>query len=71
MKQDPPIQDSSTYSPADLAWAKEKVQDILFGCELNIRLKHAGLCSKYICEMDEADIARYALLVSQLLEVRI
>jgi len=38
----------------ELAWARYKVIDILAGCVLNIHLRDAQMCPKYLHEMTEA-----------------
>ena len=52
--------------PADLAWAKEKVKDVMFGCVLNLRLKQSGICKKFICEMTAPELQEYVGLISRL-----
>lgn len=44
----------------DLIWAKSKLDDILFGCILNIKLHQSNLCPKLIIDMDEQDMEDYA-----------
>jgi hypothetical protein len=43
----------------DILWAKKKLEDVLFGCHLNIKLHGAGICPLLIVDMDEQDILEY------------
>lgn len=48
-----------TVNNPDFIWAKEKLNDILFGCILNIKLYQSGICEKLILNMDNDDINKY------------
>jgi hypothetical protein len=55
-------------TPAELAWASEMLKDIFCGCLLNMKLKRAGLCPKYIYEMEQAgDYRKYGAVLEDLL----
>lgn len=50
-------------------WADYNVRSLISGCILNIRLKEAGICDKYFCEMSEREIDRYLLLIQELSKI--
>ena len=47
----------------DFLWAKQKLDDVLFGCILNIKLFQSGICSKLLINMDEQDMLDYSKLL--------
>lgn len=53
-----------------MEWAREAVKDVFFGCVLNITLKTGGVCTKYIYEMNEAEILDYLQMVTDLFDVK-
>lgn len=57
-------------SVSDLAWAKSALDDVLFGCILNIQLTQAGICSKYIFEMTDSEMAEYVKILDEIYESR-
>lgn len=58
---------SSLPTQASAEWARDRLQDVLFGCELNWKLKRAGLCPKYIFEMSDVEYRQYCLILDDLL----
>lgn len=65
-----PNQKNVRPSKADMEWAREAVKDVFFGCVLNITLKTGGVCTKYIYEMNEAEILDYLQMVTDLFDVK-
>lgn len=49
----------------DQEWAKEALRDVLFGCVLNIRLKSAGICTKYIKDMSNEELISYGKMLEE------
>ena len=47
--------------------AKEQLDDVLFGCVLNIKLYQSGICPKLIIDMDETDINEYLKMLENIL----
>lgn len=47
--------------------AKEQLDDVLFGCVLNIKLYQSGICPKLIVDMDETDINEYIKMLEGIL----
>ena len=43
----------------ELIWAKKKLDEVIFGCVLNIKLHQSGICPMLIIEMDEQDLKDY------------
>jgi len=56
---------SKQYLVKDIIWATEKLNDVLFGCVLNIKLYDSGICSKYISDMSEKELEDYTGLLEQ------
>jgi hypothetical protein len=50
-------------------WARNSIRDLISGCVLNIQLKNAGICEKYICDMTNEEIERYYDLIVKLKRV--
>jgi hypothetical protein len=70
MRPDPttkPSQQFSTPNEAELTWARELLKDVLCGCILNMKLKRAGLCPKFFCEMADEDFRQYGEILEALL----
>ena len=58
----------NTPSQVEIDWASEQVKDMFCGCLLNIKLRRAGLCPKYICEMNSShDYRQYGAILAELL----
>jgi hypothetical protein len=53
-------------SPEDMAWAKEKMKDVLFGCVLNVKLYQTGYCPKLLHEMNAEEFKAYTMLIDGL-----
>jgi len=53
------------YLVKDINWAAEKLNNVLFGCSLNIKLHDSGICSKYIFEMSDKELDDYTCLIEQ------
>jgi hypothetical protein len=53
------------YLVKDIIWAKERLNDVLFGCVLNIKLYDSGICSKHISDMSEKELEDYTCLLEQ------
>jgi len=53
------------YLVKDVIWATEKLNDVLFGCVLNIKLHDSGICGKYISDMSEKELEDYTGLLEQ------
>jgi hypothetical protein len=51
-------------------WAKDKLDDILFGCVLNIKLFQSGICEKLIINMDSEDLREYGKLLDVIFNAR-
>jgi len=56
---------SRQFSIKDINWATEKLNDVLFGCILNIKLHNSGICSKYISDMTKKELEDYTCLLEQ------
>lgn len=55
-------------TPAEIHWADELLKDIFCGCVLNLKLKRAGLCPKYLCDMTQnSDYREYGAVLEHLL----
>lgn len=70
MRPDPTTksnQQRTQPNQAELAWARELLKDVLCGCVLNIKLKRAGLCPKFFCEMADEDFRQYGEILEGLL----
>lgn len=53
---------------AELDWASEMLKNIFCSCVLNIKLKNAGLCPTYFCEMKSPiDYRNYGAILEDLL----
>lgn len=50
----------------DHKWAQEAVTLLIAGCVLNAELKKARICDKYLCEMSDAEVERYTVLIENL-----
>jgi hypothetical protein len=60
-----PIKKAPVLRP-DLIWAKNKLEEVLFGCVLNIKLYQSGICSKLITEMSEAEMVDYTKMLDNI-----
>ena len=58
---------SHGISKEQLDWARERLDWVIFNCYINVRLINAGICNKFIHQMDELEYQSYDRLVSQLL----
>jgi len=58
--------DKQPPKPEDLAWAKEKLKDVVFSSVLNIKLFQTGICAKLTCEMNAQELARYNELIQSM-----
>lgn len=70
MRPDPTTKTSqqfSTPNEAELTWVRELLKDVLCGCILNMKLKRAGLCPKFFCEMADEDFRQYGEILEALL----
>ena len=59
-----------THKPTqdELDWASELLKDVFCGCILNMKLRRAGLCPKYFCEMTmQGDYRQYGTVLEELL----
>lgn len=54
-------------TPGEIEKAAEQLKDLLCICVLNLKLKRAGLCPKYICEMSDEDYQQYGSILDDLL----
>jgi len=61
-----PIKSQLPISP-DQLWAKGKLDDVLFGCVLNIKLYQSGICGKLLIEMSSQDFQDYNKLLETIL----
>jgi hypothetical protein len=52
----------------DITWSKEAVNNVLFGCVLNIKLYQSGICPKLLIDMGPSDLAEYTALIGELLD---
>lgn len=47
-------------------WAIDKLNDVLFGCILNVKLYQSGVCPKLIVDMNETDLQNYGRLLESI-----
>ena len=52
---------------SDLEWAKDKLDDVLLGSILNIKLYHAGICPTLIIDMSAKDLFEYTKFLETIL----
>lgn len=53
---------------AQLDWANEALKDVFCSCILNMKLRRAGLCQKYFCEMTtQGEYRQYNAALEELL----
>jgi len=65
------LQKHQALSIEERCWAKDKVDDVFYGCILNTRLYGAGIAPKLIVEMDTpGDMADYLGIVSEIFDLR-
>ena len=48
----------------DLEWAKNLLDDIVFGCILNIKFYQSGICEKLFIDMYSSDLEEYKKLLA-------
>jgi hypothetical protein len=60
-----PIKKAPVLRP-DLIWAKHKLEEVLFGCVLNIKLYQSGICPKLITEMTEEEMIGYTKMLDSI-----
>ena len=56
----------TTIPADDLAWAKASVRSVVQNCMLNAAFKELKFWDKYIKDMDEIDLMKYTIFLSEL-----